>query len=137
MDIFIQNIISQLKTIFSPTVLSAQFAQILSKLIIGAVVLAAFYLAWLLINPFLKMIFKRSGTNEMTSTFLSTLAKYSLLIVGSVTALDSMGIKIGAVLASLGIAGLSIGFAARDSLSNIISGILIFIDRPFVIGDIV
>jgi small conductance mechanosensitive channel len=137
MDIFIQNIISQLKTIFSPTVLSAQFAQILSKLIIGAVVLAAFYLGWLLINPFLKMIFKRSRTNEMTSTFLSTLAKYSLLIIGSVTALDSMGIKIGAVLASLGIAGLTIGFAARDSLSNIISGILIFIDRPFVIGDIV
>ncbi len=37
----------------------------------------------------------------------------------------------------LGIAGLTIGFAARDSLSNIISGILIFLDRPFVIGDIV
>lgn len=73
----------------------------------------------------------------MTSTFLSTLAKYTLLIVGFVTALDSMGIKIGAVLASLGIAGLTIGFAARDSLSNIISGILIFLDRPFVIGDIV
>ena len=73
----------------------------------------------------------------MTSTFLSTLAKYTLLIIGFVTALDSMGIKVGAVLASLGIAGLTIGFAARDSLSNIISGILIFLDRPFVIGDIV
>jgi small conductance mechanosensitive channel len=85
----------------------------------------------------LKIVFKRSGTNEMTSTFLSTLAKYTLLIIGFVTALDSMGIKVGAVLASLGIAGLTIGFAARDSLSNIISGILIFLDRPFVIGDIV
>ena len=137
MNIFIQNIYSQLKAIFSPTALSLQFAQILSKLIIGAVVLAAFYIAWLLISPVLKMIFKRSRTNEMTSTFLSTLAKYTLLIVGFVTALDSMGIKIGAVLASLGIAGLTIGFAARDSLSNIISGILIFLDRPFVIGDIV
>ena len=99
--------------------------------------MAAFYLAWLLISPVLKMVFKRSRTNEMTSTFLSTLAKYTLLIVGFVTALDSMGIKVGAVLASLGIAGLTIGFAARDSLSNIISGILIFLDRPFVIGDIV
>ena len=137
MNIFIQDIFSQLQAIFSPTALSAHFAQILSKLIVGAVVLAAFYFAWLLIRPVLKMVFKRSGTNEMTSTFLSTLAKYTLLIVGFVTALDSMGIKIGAVLASLGIAGLTIGFAARDSLSNIISGILIFLDRPFVIGDIV
>jgi small conductance mechanosensitive channel len=137
MDSFIQNIFSQLQEIFSPTALSAQFALILSKLIVGAVVLTAFYFAWLLLSPVLKIVFKRSGTNEMTSTFLSTLAKYTLLIIGFVTALDSMGIKVGAVLASLGIAGLTIGFAARDSLSNIISGILIFLDRPFVIGDIV
>ena len=137
MNTFIQNIFSQLRGIFSPTALSTQFAQILSKMIIGAVVLAAFYIAWLLISPVLKMVFRRSRTNEMTSTFLSTLAKYTLLIVGFVTALDSMGIKVGAVLASLGIAGLTIGFAARDSLSNVISGILIFLDRPFVIGDIV
>lgn len=137
MNIFIQNIFSQLKVIFSPTALGAQFAQILSKLIIGAVVLAAFYFAWFLFSPVLKMVFKRSRTNEMTSTFLATLSKYTLLIVGLVTALDSMGIKVGAVLASLGIAGLTIGFAARDSLSNVISGLLIFLDRPFVIGDIV
>ena len=137
MNIFIQNIFSQLQEIFSPTALSTQFAQILTKLIIGTVVLAAFYIAWLIISPVLKMVFRRSRTNEMTSTFLSTLAKYTLLIIGFVTALDSMGIKVGAVLASLGIAGLTIGFAARDSLSNIISGILIFLDRPFVIGDIV
>jgi small conductance mechanosensitive channel len=137
MDNFIQNIFSQLGKIFNPTALSAHFAQILSKMIIGAAVMAAFYTAWLLINPVLKIVFRRSRTNEMTSTFLSTLAKYTLLIVGFVTALDSMGIKVGAVLASLGIAGLTIGFAARDSLSNVISGILIFLDRPFVIGDIV
>jgi small conductance mechanosensitive channel len=112
MDSFIQNIFSQLQEIFSPTALSAQFALILSKLIVGAVVLTAFYFAWLLLSPVLKIVFKRSGTNEMTSTFLSTLAKYTLLIIGFVTALDSMGIKVGAVL-------------------------LIFLDRPFVIGDIV
>ncbi len=102
MNIFIQNIFSQLQKIFSPTALSAQFALILSKLIVGAVVLTAFYFAWLLFSPVLKIVFKRSGTNEMTSTFLSTLAKYTLLIIGFVTALDSMGIKVGAVLASLG-----------------------------------
>jgi small conductance mechanosensitive channel len=43
----------------------------------------------------------------------------------------------GALITSLGIAGLTIGFAARDALSNIISGVLIFWDRPFVIGDLV
>ncbi|MDX1378172.1 MAG: mechanosensitive ion channel family protein, partial [Anaerolineales bacterium] len=51
--------------------------------------------------------------------------------------LDSIGIDTGALLASLGIVGVTIGFAARDSLSNFISGIIIFIDRPFVLGDLV
>jgi small conductance mechanosensitive channel len=59
------------------------------------------------------------------------------LTIGVVSALDSVGVNTGALLASLGIVGVTIGFAARDSLSNFISGIIIFIDRPFVIGDLV
>jgi small conductance mechanosensitive channel len=137
MDLFLQNILSQLEKIFHPETLSAQFAQLLSQLTVGAIVLFVFYVGWLLANQGLRLILKRSGTNEMTSTFLTTLAKYSLLIIGVVTALDSMGIKVSAVLASLGIAGLTIGFAARDSLSNVIAGVLIFLDRPFSIGDLV
>jgi small conductance mechanosensitive channel len=40
-------------------------------------------------------------------------------------------------LASLGIAGLTLGFAAKDTLSNVISGLFIFWDRPFVVGDLI
>ncbi|MBU4319179.1 MAG: mechanosensitive ion channel family protein [Proteobacteria bacterium] len=60
-----------------------------------------------------------------------------MFVIGAITALDSAGIKTSALLTSLGIVGLTIGFAARDALSNLISGILIFIDRPFVLGDLV
>ncbi len=56
---------------------------------------------------------------------------------GRVSALGAIGVNTASLLTSLGIAGLTIGFAARDALSNIISGILIFWDRPFVIGDLV
>jgi small conductance mechanosensitive channel len=48
-----------------------------------------------------------------------------------------MGVDTAGLLASLGIVGITIGFAARDAFSNLISGILIFLDRPFVIGDLV
>lgn len=137
MTLFLQNIAIQLKQIFAPENLGTLFAQIFTKVVIGIVIMVVFYFGWRIAQIVMRMIFRRSGTNEMTSTFLLTLAKYSLLIIGLVTALDSAGIKVSAVLASLGIAGLTIGFAARDSLSNIIAGVLIFIDRPFVIGDLV
>jgi small conductance mechanosensitive channel len=137
MDAFWQNIVTQLQHIFAPANMGTLFAQLFTKIVIGTVILFVFYLGWCIAQIVLRMFFKRSTTNEMTSTFLLTLIKYSLLIIGLVTALDSAGIKVSAVLASLGIAGLTIGFAARDSLSNIIAGVLIFLDRPFVIGDLV
>lgn len=53
------------------------------------------------------------------------------------TALDQLGIDTTSILASLGVMGLTIGFAAQNTLSNLISGIFIFWDRPFVIGDLI
>jgi small conductance mechanosensitive channel len=61
----------------------------------------------------------------------------SILTIGLVQALSALGINTTALLTSLGIVGLTIGFAARDAHSNLISGVLIFWDRPFVIGDLV
>ena len=46
-----------------------------------------------------------------------------------------MGINVGAALAGLGVVGLTIGFAAKDTLSNIMAGFLIFWDKPFHVGD--
>jgi len=137
MNNIINNIVTQTQVIFNPEAIGVYLTNILSKLIIGAIVLLIFYLGWLVVFAVLKIVFKRSGTNEMTSIFLQTLIKYALFVMGVITALDSMGIKVSAVLASLGIAGLTIGFAAKDSLSNILAGVLIFLDRPFVIGDLV
>ena len=50
-------------------------------------------------------------------------------------AADQIGINVGAALAGIGVAGLAIGFAAQDSLANVIAGFLIFIDKPFEVGD--
>ena len=97
----------------------------------------AFYLLWLLLRSLLQAAFTRGGSDQTTVSFAQTLLKYGLLTVGAVTALDAAGIQTSAVIASLGIAGLTLGFAAKDALSNLISGLLIFLDRPFVIGDLV
>lgn len=49
--------------------------------------------------------------------------------------LQRWGIEIGPLLASLGIAGIAIGFAVKDSLANIFGGIQLIIDKTFKVGD--
>jgi len=137
MKVFFDNIILRLKEIFDLELLGGKFAQVLANLIVGLIILIAFYIGWRIVRLMVRPGLKRSGADETTISFVETLIKYILMIIAIITALDSMGIQMGAVLASMGIAGLTIGFAARDSLSNLISGILIFLDRPFVIGDLV
>jgi small-conductance mechanosensitive channel len=52
-----------------------------------------------------------------------------------ILALDILGVNVMPFIAGAGVAGIAVGFAAKDTLSNIIAGILLIIDRPFEIGD--
>jgi small conductance mechanosensitive channel len=133
----INEISQQLARVFDPEIIGTLLADWLINIFVLLVVFLAFYLLWKIMHLVLQPIFRRSKMDETTTVFVNSIIKYGLLIFGLVTALDTVGIKTSAVLASLGIVGLTIGFAARDSLSNLISGLIIFLDRPFVIGDLV
>ncbi|MBO6793419.1 MAG: mechanosensitive ion channel family protein [Balneolaceae bacterium] len=137
MNDFITSLFDKLQAIFDPETIGAWLAEGIVNLLIAISVYAIFYLVWRIVQFASKSIFSRSKLDQTSSIFISSIIKYTILIFGAVTALDSVGIKTSAILTSLGIVGLTIGFAARDSLSNIISGIIIFLDRPFVIGDLV
>lgn len=52
-----------------------------------------------------------------------------------VTVLSQLGIQVAPLIAGLGIAGLAIGFAAQDTVKNLIAGVTILLDRPFRVGD--
>lgn len=70
---------------------------------------------------------------------LETISMRTLRVIGwgfiSVLVLSQLGINVAALVAGLGIAGLALGFAAKDSLENFIAGITILLDRPFSVGD--
>jgi small conductance mechanosensitive channel len=52
-----------------------------------------------------------------------------------ILALDQLGFNVTSLLAGLGVAGLALGFAAKDTLANFIAGMTILWDRPFRVGD--
>lgn len=56
-------------------------------------------------------------------------------ILGTLTALNNVGVNVGALLAGLGIGGMALALAAQDTIKNIFAGLVIFADRPFRIGD--
>ncbi|MEJ2656032.1 MAG: mechanosensitive ion channel family protein [Desulfobacterales bacterium] len=53
----------------------------------------------------------------------------------AILALDTLGINVMPFVAGAGVAGIAVGFAAKDTLSNLIAGVLLIIDRPFEVGD--
>lgn len=82
---------------------------------------------------------RRLGKHEFqdatTVNALAQICRVFAIIVLVLVAMQSMGVQIGALLTVGGIGGLAFGFAAKDTLSNFIGGLVLYWDRPFSIGD--
>lgn len=71
---------------------------------------------------------------SLTSLFART-SSITIIIFGLVTALGTLGINVSALVAGLGLTGFAIGFALKDTISNLLSGVFILLYRPFEIGN--
>ena len=131
MNVFLESVLARLQEIFNPSDLGSQLAQGLANLLVGLAVFLTFFLLWRIVMVIMRRTVRSTRMDETAYSFAETTVKYVILTIGLVSALDAVGINTGAILASLGVVGVTIGFAARDSLSNLISGIIIFVDQPF------
>lgn len=68
---------------------------------------------------------------------LSSLAAYAIYLLGVVIVLDILGFNTSSLIALLGAAGLAVGLALKDTLSNIAAGIMLLILRPFKLADFI
>lgn len=78
------------------------------------------------------------SSTDLDDQLLPLVRKGSKLIVwslGTIVALNNAGYDVGALVAGLGIGGLALAMAAKDTVSNIFGGFTVFTDRPFVIND--
>lgn len=66
---------------------------------------------------------------------IAKLLRISIFITSSLVVLQTLGYSISGVLAFGGIGGIAIGFAAKDLLANFFGGLMIYLDRPFTLGD--
>lgn len=137
MEQFMHGILSQLRDILDLEGMGRGLAALTANVLAAMVTLLAFLVLWQGVRWLITTVLRRTGVDETNRTFVLALLQFAIFTVALVQALTVAGINVAALAASVGIAGLTLGFAARDSLGNIISGVMVFWDRPFVIGDLV
>lgn len=106
--------------------------------LVGALLIVLFGL-WLAgrLSKTVGRLLGRTMVDPILRNFFANLAYAAVLILVIVTALDVIGVPPTSLLAVVGAAGLAIGLAMRDSLSNIAAGVMLIVLRPFRAGDVV
>jgi small-conductance mechanosensitive channel len=109
--------------------------QFIPKLIVALIVFG--------VSLFLSVVAARwarrtAGTkinDEERLLLLSRLARWAVIVLGTVLALDQVDFDVTGFVAGLGIAGFTIGFALQDITRNFIAGLILLVRQPFDIGD--
>lgn len=136
MNQLLSSITSRLGEALDPAQLGEWLALGVVRVLVALVVFVVAYGVWLVVSVGLRVTM-RGRLDNTSETFLRVVVKYTILAFGILYALDAAGVPTAAALTSVGVFGLTVGFASRDALSNLIAGVLIYLDRPFVLNDLV
>ena len=109
----ISNIVIALLVVFLGLTIAKRFAKSLGRLLV------------------------KRGVDKAASSFIENITFVTLMIVALIIALSHLGFQTSSLIAILGAAGLAIGLALKDSLSNIASGVMLISVKPFKAGDFV
>jgi small conductance mechanosensitive channel len=116
--------------------LATRMVAFLPGLLTALVILLLFWIGYRLSRVPLRKSLERLGlAAPLVNLLVESIYRVGLLVFALVMAADQVGINVGAALAGIGVVGIAVGFAAQDSLANVIAGFLIFIDKPFEVGD--
>ena len=102
------------------------------NLVLAIIVLIAMFIIVKMVRHAIRKI---PRLDETLIPILSTTASYAIYLVALVIILDIFGFNTTSLIALLGAAGIAVGLALKDTLSNIASGIMLLLLRPFKKGD--
>ena len=103
--------------------------------------LSTVFIFWLIhqtLIPFSNLFHKLEAilTKALVSWIIRSL-RYLIIFLGIVAVLEVWGIKIGPIIAGLGLFGVAVALGAQDLFKNLISGIMILLEKRFHIGDVI
>ena len=108
----------------------------------GQSVLLIVLLAWFLLRlsgevetRIVDSRYRKKPVDLTTANAIGKLLRISVIITAGLVILQNMGYSVSGVLAFGGVGGIAVGFAARDLLANFFGGLIVFLDRPFAVGD--
>ena len=105
------------------------------------VIAAAIYLvgSWLVrrLTGLMRGVSKKRQLDEALSEFVISIISVVLTFIVALIALEQLGLDTTSLLALLGAAGLAVGLALKDSLSNFAAGVMLILFKPFKTGDFV
>ncbi len=106
---------------------------------VGVIVVAAWFLIRFIKRGEQRLVEKREAKGEtIDRTAVDAIAKLlrlSVVITAVLVILQTLGFSIAGVLTFGGVGGIAVGFAAKDLLSNFFGGLMVYLDRPFSVGD--
>lgn len=102
---------------------------------IGVLILIALPACFIISRMIGKISRRRIG--EHIGILIQKILLYGSIIAVIITILLELGFNLGALLGAAGIMSVAIGFASQTSLSNIISGMFLYGEKPFAVGDVV
>jgi len=107
--------------------------------VVALIVMIVFYITAKYIKHLLKKFFQKFYGQSAVINLFSNIVYLSVLTAGLFVALDILDLDktVTSMLAGLGIIGLALGFAFQEIAANFISGIILSVNKPFTIGDIV
>ena len=115
-----------------------QLAALLPNLFVAVTIFLFFWLLAVLSRTLLRRVARHRDVGKQNVFRLIQQVVYvGLLLLGAVTALGTLGVNVAALVTSLGLAGFALGFALKDALSNLVSGVMLLLYRPFRVGDVV
>ncbi len=119
-----------------PATIGDMILSFLPKLVAAGLVLFVFWVILRITRPALRGLLEKADFDgALIRLLVDQVFRATVWVIALVMAISQLGVDVGAMIAGLGVAGIALGFAAKDSLTNTIAGFLIFWDKPFKVGD--